>query len=62
MARAPGGAPAPKSIEMASPVVVADWAVVVSAAEDDATSERSATAVDAVRYMMMDVGGFFFVM
>jgi len=33
-----------------------------SAAWEDATSERRATAVDAVRYMMVEVCGLIFVM
>lgn len=56
VARAPGGAAEPKSMEIMSAVFVADWAVVVSAAEEDTISERTATAVDAVRCMMVDVG------
>lgn len=62
MARAPFGAPAPRLIEAASAVVVPDWAVVVSAAQEDATMERKATAVDAVKCMVVDVCDSFFVM
>lgn len=61
VARAPFGAPAPRLIETAFAVVVAGWAVVVSAAREDATSERRATAVDAVKCMVVDLCDLLFV-
>ena len=48
-------------IEAAFAVVVPDWVVVVSAARENVTRERSATAVDAVKCMMVDMWGLLFV-